>query len=305
MANFQVNILGCGSATPSYRHMPACQVIDFRDRLMMIDCGEGAQLQMMRQHLKFSRLSHVFISHLHGDHFLGLPGLLSTLSLHEKSGSVTIHTFAEGADILQRILAVFCRDASYEIKYNIIRPERAVIFEDHALIVETFPLYHRVPCVGFRFSEKPKQRHLRGDMIRFFNVPVSRLEAIRNGEDFVTPDGTVIANDRLTTPASPSVSYAYCSDTAYNPAVADDVRGVDVLYHESTYADDNAAKAAPRGHSTAREAGRIAAAAGVGKLVLGHYSKAYDSDEPFVAQASEEFSGPVIAANEGMKIDLL
>ena len=279
MANFQVNILGCGSATPSYRHMPACQVIDFRDRLMMIDCGEGAQLQMMRQHLKFSRLSHVFISHLHGDHFLGLPGLLSTLSLHEKSGSVTIHTFAEGADILQRILAVFCRDASYEIKYNIIRPERAVIFEDHALTVETFPLYHRVPCVGFRFSEKPKQRHLRGDMIRFFNVPVSRLEAIRNGEDFVTPDGTVIANERLTTPASPSVSYAYCSDTAYNPVVADDVRGVDVLYHESTYADDNAPKAAPRGHSTAREAGRIAAAAGAGKLILGHYSKAYDSDE--------------------------
>lgn len=304
MANFQVNILGCGSATPSTRHMPACQVIDFRDRLFMIDCGEGAQLQMMKQHLKFSRLSHIFISHLHGDHFLGLPGLLSTLALHEKGGTLTIHTFAEGARILREIMAVFCRETSFEICYNIITPERAVIYEDHAFTVETFPLYHRVPCVGFKFSEKPKPRHLRGDMIRFFNIPVSRLEDIRQGADYVTPDGAVITNDRLTMPADPAVSYAYCSDTMYNPAVSDDVRGVDVLYHESTYADDFAEKAAPRGHSTAREAGRIAAAAGVGRLVLGHYSKAYDSDEPFLRDASEEFPN-VIAAREGLKIDLL
>lgn len=284
--------------------MPACQVIDFRDRLFMIDCGEGAQLQMMKQHLKFSRLSHIFISHLHGDHFLGLPGLLSTLALHEKGGTLTIHTFAEGARILREIMAVFCRETSFEICYNIITPERAVIYEDHALTVETFPLYHRVPCVGFKFSEKPKPRHLLGDMIRFFNIPVSRLEDIRQGADYVTPDGAVITNDRLTMPADPAVSYAYCSDTMYNPAVADDVRGVDVLYHESTYADDFAEKAAPRGHSTAREAGRIAAAAGVGRLVLGHYSKAYDSDEPFLRDASEEFPN-VIAAREGLKIDLL
>ena len=304
MANFQVNILGCGSATPSVRHMPACQVIDFRDRLFMIDCGEGAQLQMMRQRLKFSRLSHIFISHLHGDHFLGLPGLLSTLALHEKGGKLTIHTFAEGARILQEIMAVFCRETSFEICYNIIKPERVVIFEDHALTVETFPLYHRVPCVGFKFSEKPKARHLRGDMIKFFNIPVSRLEDIRQGADYVTPDGTIISNERLTTPADPSVSYAYCSDTMYNPTVAEDVKGVDVLYHESTYADDFAEKAAPRGHSTAREAGRIAAAAGVGRLVLGHYSKAYDSEEPFLREALEEFPD-VIAAREGLKIDLL
>lgn len=304
MANFQVNILGCGSATPSVRHMPACQVIDFRDRLFMIDCGEGAQLQMMRQRLKFSRLSHIFISHLHGDHFLGLPGLLSTLALHEKGGKLTIHTFAEGARILQEIMAVFCRETSFEICYNIIKPERAVIFEDHALTVETFPLYHRVPCVGFKFSEKPKARHLRGDMIKFFNIPVSRLGDIRQGADYVTPDGTIISNERLTTPADPSVSYAYCSDTMYNPTVAEYVKGVDVLYHESTYADDFAEKAAPRGHSTAREAGRIAAAAGVGRLVLGHYSKAYDSEEPFLREALEEFPN-VIAAREGLKIDLL
>lgn len=304
MANFQVNILGCGSATPSMRHMPACQVIDFRDRLFMVDCGEGAQLQMMKQRLKFSRLSHIFISHLHGDHFLGLPGLLSTLALHEKGGTLTIHTFAEGARILQEIMAVFCRETSFEIKYNIIEVGRNVIFEDHAITVETFPLYHRVPCVGFKFTEKPKARHLKGDMIKFFNIPVSRLQDIREGADYVTDDGTVIENARLTTDADPSVSYAYCSDTMFDERVAQDVKGVDLLYHESTYADDFAHKAAPRGHSTAREAGRIARIAGVGRLVLGHYSKAYDSDEPFLKEASEEFPN-VITANEGLKIDLL
>ncbi len=304
MANFQVNILGCGSATPSTRHLPACQVVDFRDRLFMIDCGEGAQLQMMKQRLKFSRLQHIFISHLHGDHFLGLPGLLSTLALHEKGGTLTIHTFAAGAKILKEIMSVFCRDTSYEIKYNIIDVANAVVFEDHALTVETFPLYHRVPCVGYKFTEKPKARHLRGDMVKFFEVPVSRLQDIKSGADFVTPDGRVIENSRLTTDADPSVSYAYCSDTMFDRRVAEAVRGVDVLYHESTYADDFAAKAAPRGHSTAREAARIAAIAGVGRLVLGHYSKAYDNDEVFVREASEEFPY-VTAAREGMKIDLL
>lgn len=304
MANFQVNILGCGSATPSMRHMPACQVIDFRDRLFMIDCGEGAQLQLMKQRLKFSRLSHIFISHLHGDHFLGLPGLLSTLALHEKGGALTIHTFAEGARILREIMAVFCRETSFEIKYNIIEVGRNVIFEDHALTVETFPLYHRVPCVGFKFTEKPKARHLKGDMIKFFNIPVSRLQDIREGADYVTDDGTVIENARLTTDADPLVSYAYCSDTMFDERVAQDVKGVDLLYHESTYADDFAHKAAPRGHSTAREAGRIARIAEVGRLVLGHYSKAYNSDEPFLREASEEFPN-VITANEGLKIDLL
>ncbi len=304
MANFQVNILGCGSATPSYRHLPASQVIDFRNRLFMVDCGEGAQLQMMKQHLKFSRLEHVFISHLHGDHFLGLPGLLSTLALHEKGGLITIHTFAEGARILKEIMDVFCRETSYEIKYNVIDVANAVIFEDHALIVETFPLFHRVPCVGFKFTEKPKPRHLRGDMIRFFDIPVSRLKEIKEGADFITADDRLIENARLTDDADPSVSYAYCSDTMFDPRVAKAVEGVDVLYHEATYADNFAEMASPRGHSTAREAARIASMAGVGKLVLGHFSKAYDNEEEFLTEASEEFPNVVIS-REGMKIDLL
>lgn len=272
---------------------------------MMIDCGEGAQLAFRRMKLRFSRLEHIFISHIHGDHFLGLPGLLSTLALHDTGGSITVHTFAEGADILSRIMAVFCRETSFEIKYDILRPERAVILDDRAMTVETVPLYHRVPAVGFIFREKPKPRHIDGEAVRFFQVPVAQMQAIRNGADFVTSDGRVIANDRLTTPADPQMSYAYCSDTAYDPRLAEDLRGVDTLYHESTYLADNLSKAAPRGHSTAAQAGLIATLAGCRRLILGHYSQAYIDDALFAAEAATTFSGEIIAAHEGMRINLL
>lgn len=305
MAKFQIDILGCGSATPTVRHLPSCQVIDFRDRLFMVDCGEGAQLQFRRMKLKFSRLSHIFISHIHGDHFLGLPGLLSTLALHDTGGSITVHTFEQGAEILQRMMQVFCRETSFEIIYDIITPSKAVILDDHAITVETFPLYHRVPAVGFIFREKAKLRHLRGDMVRFFDIPVSQLAAIKAGADYVTPDGRVIENARLTTDPEPTMSYAYCSDTAFDRRIARDIEGVNTIYHESTYLDDNAAKAAPRGHSTARQAGIIAREAGAKTLILGHYSQAYDDDSMFAAEAAQEFDGRIIAAHEGMKIDLI
>ena len=304
MSEFRINILGCGSATPSLRHLPSCQVIEYRGRLMMIDCGEGAQLSMRRQRLKFSRLTDVFISHLHGDHFLGLPGLLSTLALHEKTGSVTVHVFEEGAALIKQVLDMVCREPSYEIKYNIIDPRGGIIYDDHAITVEAFPLYHRVPAVGFKFVEKPKPRHLRGDMVRFFNVPVSRLQAIKAGEDFVTEDGRVIENARLTTDATPSMSYAYCCDTAYDARVAESVKGVDVIYHDATYADDRAGSAANRGHATAREAARIAREAGAKQLILGHFSKSYLNEDAHLAQALEEFPN-VIVANEGLTIDLI
>lgn len=303
MADFKVNILGCGSATPSLRHMPSCQVVDHRDRLMMVDCGEGAQLAMRRMRLKYSRLNHIFISHLHGDHCLGLPGLLSTMALHATEGSVTVHTFAEGAELFSRMIDFFCRERTYELKFNIIRPERAVIYEDKSLTVETFPLYHRVPCVGYIFREKPKLRHLNREMVDFYNVPIARRHAIKEGADFTLPDGTIVANHRLTTPAEPSLSYAYCSDTAYNPLVAEAVKGVDVIYHEATYAHDQEAKAQPRGHSTAAEAARIALDAGAKKLIIGHYSKSYNDETMHLADARSIFP-QTIAANEGLTIDI-
>lgn len=304
MSQFKVNILGCASAMPTRRHRPSCQVIDYRGRLMMIDCGEGAQSGMREMGLKFSRLTDIFISHLHGDHCFGLPGLLSTMSMHEKGGRLTIHTFKEGIDIFKPFIDFFCGDTTFEIDWQPVSPTgRHVVLETQSLTVESFPLYHRVPCVGYRFTEKEKPLHLRGDMIKFYNIPVKELHAIKAGSDYVTPDGTVIANERLTSPADRSASYAYCSDTMADRRVAKAVEGVDLLYHEATYGDDNEQLARKRGHSTAREAARIAREAGARSLVIGHFSKRYDTEQPLLDQALEEFPS-VTLANERLTIDI-
>lgn len=304
MAKFQVNILGCGSATPTPLHNPSCQVIDFRDNLMMIDCAEGSQAMMRKMRLKFSRLNHIFISHMHGDHCFGLPGLLSTFALLDKQGTVTVHLPESGLGIMKSYVDYFARDCDYELVWDPISPNGGVLLDTPSLTVEAFPLYHRLPCTGFIFREKPKLRHLRGDMVKFYNIPVSSLQAVKEGADWVAPDGTVVPNRALTTDADPAVSYAYCSDTMFDPRVAEAVKGVDVLYHEATYGDDLLSVAEERGHSTATQAGRIARMAGVKKLVIGHYSKRYTDVEVLAEQARKEFD-VVLPANEGLKIDLL
>lgn len=301
MVDFSVNILGCGSATPSLRHLPSSQVVNHDGRLFMIDCGEGSQLQLRRMKIGFSKLRHIFISHLHGDHLLGLPGLLSTLALHEIGGEVHVYLFKEGISWLRDYERISRHHSALNVVYHQIEREHAVVYEDSRLAVETFPLYHGVPCVGYIFREKPKLRKIRGDMVDFYNVPVFKRAALKEGVDFVTPDGRIIDNARLTLDPDPESSYAYCSDTVFHQGVIDAVRGVTTIYHEATYADDKVRQAKERGHSTARQAGIVAREAGVGKLIIGHYSKSYPDETVHVKEASEEF-GNVVAANEGMKI---
>lgn len=304
MSYFSVTILGCGSATPTLRHNPSAQLVTYRQQAMLIDCGEGTQLQLRRYGCSFAKISHIFLSHLHGDHFLGLPGLLSTMALHDVGGTVTIHTFAEGAALIRNILNLVCRDRPYTLKFDIIDPKNpGIVYSDSQLEVEAFPLYHRVPCVGYIFREKPKKRHINGEAAKFYGVPHYAMESLREGADLELPDGRVIANSLLTKDPDRAMSYAYCSDTTYDPRVAEAVRGVDVLYHEATYGDNMEAKAKPRGHSTARQAARIAEMAGAGKLVIGHYSKTVEDPAVLVAEASEEFKN-VIAANEGLVLNL-
>lgn len=305
MSQFQINYLGCGSATPTLRHLPSCQVIDFRDNLFMVDCGECAQLSMRRQRLKFSRLGHIFLSHLHGDHCLGLPGLISTLALTGKEGGeITIHTTPEGERIFRMMFNAFCHDKPFNLRFATFNPEESqVLYESNSLIVKSFPLYHRVPCSGFIFSEKPKKRHLRGDAVRFYNVPIRDYNAIKEGADFTTPEGRVIPNEVLTRPADKALSYAYCSDTTYDPGIARSVEGVDTIYHEATYTDEYAAKAAQRGHSTASQAARIAIDAGANRLVLGHFSKRYTDESQHLKEAQAIFPN-TITAYEGLALDL-
>lgn len=303
MSDFKLYILGCGSATPTLRHRPSSQVIDYRGRLMMIDCGEGAQVGMRQCGLKFSRLTDIFISHLHGDHIFGLPGLLSTMGLHDNRGTVTIHTFEEGIKVIKPLIDYFCRESPFEIRFNPVAMKNAVVWDNGSLTVSTFPLYHRVAAVGYIFREGPKDRHLRGDMVEFYNVPVARRKDLKSGCDFVTEDGVVIPNSRLTTDPDPSRSYAYCSDTMYDPRVTAAVRGVDTLYHEATYDNSLEIKAHERGHSTAREAALTALEAGVRRLIIGHYSKRYLTADLLLEEARSLFPA-TIAADEGMVIDL-
>ena len=303
MTTFDLNILGCGSATSTLKHLPSCQVLNVRGNLMMIDCGEGAQLELRRMHLKFSRLNHIFISHLHGDHCFGLPGLLSTMALQGKGGTVTIHIFKDGAEQFGRMLDYFCRERPFDLKFNIIEARKAIIYEDDAITVSTFPLNHRVPCVGFLFREKPKMRHIVPEECRRYDVPLHMMNNLRLGRDFVTPAGEVIPNHVLTTDADPAISYAYCSDTKYSKRVIKAVEGVDWLYHEATYGDENLKNAVKRYHSTARQAAMVAREAGVKRLILGHYSNRYTDESLLLNQAREEFDA-TIAATEGMTIDL-
>lgn len=304
MAQFQLNILGCGSAIPTARHNPSSQILNIRDSLYMIDCGEGAQLTMRKMRIKYARLNHIFISHLHGDHCFGLIGLLSSMALQEKAGSVTIHIFEEGARLFDEQLKFFCRDIPFEIKFNVIKPEKAVILETNAITVETFPLFHRVPCVGYVFREKPKLRHLKGDMIKFYDVPVKDLHSIKEGNDWITPQGVLVPNSHLTSDPSQVMSYAYCSDTAFNPQVAEAVKGVHTVYHESTYTNEFAHLACQRGHSTSVEAAHIAQMAGAQQLILGHFSKRYRDESPIINEAKEIFPNTILA-KDGLQIDLL
>ncbi len=300
----RVHILGCGSATPTLKHMPSCQVVEHNTRLYMIDCGEGAQLGMRRAGLRFSRLCCIFISHLHGDHVLGLPGLLSTLALHDFNGEVHVYMFQKGIDVVRLAMETFSHEPQYTLVFHPIEMEQAVIYEDDALTVETFPMPHTTKAVGFIFREKPRLRPLRADMLEFYKVPIRDRAALKQGADFVTEEGDVIPNKRLTIDPPPARSYAYASDTMKSSAVDRAVSGVDTLYHEATYADDKKASARDRGHSTARQAGQCAAAAQVGKLVIGHFSKQYAADESVLLdQATEEFPNTILA-HEGLVIEV-
>jgi len=303
MTRFELNILGCGSATCTLRHNPSCQVLNVRDQLMMIDCGEGAQLEMRRARLKFSRLRHIFLSHLHGDHCFGLPGLLSTMALLKCSGTVTVHTFAEGAEQFGRMMDYFCPERPYTLEFDVIDTRKRVIYEDDAIRVTSFPLLHRVPAVGFRFDEKPKLRHINSSAVRELGVPHYAMNSLRQGLDWVSPSGEVVANERLTTAADASHSYAYCSDTRYSKRVVKAVAGVEWLYHEATYDDSLRVKAHKRYHSTALEAATVASEAGVKQLILGHYSKRYTDEQPLLDEARTVFAATRLAS-EGMRIDL-
>ncbi len=296
MEKFDIHILGCGSALPTNRHFSTSQVVNLRDKLYMIDCGEGTQLQFRKAKLKFSRLNHIFISHLHGDHCFGLLGLISTLNLLGRTAELHIHSPKGLEELLEPMLLFFCRKATYEVCFHEFdTKEPAMIYEDRSLTVTSIPLKHRIPCCGFLFAEKPRPNHIKREMIDFYKVPVFELNRIKNGADYTTPDGEVISNFLLTTPSELPRKYAYCSDTIYYPAIVEQLKGVDLLFHEATFVASELARAKETYHSTAEQAAQIAQMANVKKLVIGHFSARYEDDNVFYDEASVVFSDTILA----------
>lgn len=296
MEKFELHILGCGSALPTTRHFSTSQVVNVREKLFMIDCGEGAQMQLRKSHLKFSRLNHILISHLHGDHCFGLPGLISTFGLLGRTADLHIHS-PEGAEALFRpLLDYFCNRLPYQVFFHEFATKHpSEIYSDRSVTVTTIPLKHRIPCCGFLIEEKPASRHIIRDMIDFYKVPLFELNRIKNGADYVTPEGDVVLNERLTRPSAPVRRYAYCSDTIYKESIIEQIKGVDLLFHEATFAETEKARAKETFHSTARQAAQIASAAEVKRLLIGHFSARYEHEDVLLKEAKEVFENTMLA----------
>jgi ribonuclease Z len=304
MEKFQLNILGCGSALPTTRHFPSSQIINLREKLYMIDCGEGAQLQLRKSKLKFTRLNTIFISHLHGDHVFGLLGLISTFGLVGRTAELHIYSPAGLQELFQPLLDFFCHQLPFKVVFHEFETKKsAVIYEDRSVTVTTIPLSHRIPCCGFLFAEAQRPRHLLRDMADFYHIPTSYFNIIKNGADYTLDDGTVVANERLTSPAKKARRYAYCSDTCYQPRIIKQIKDVDMLFHEATFAESDTARAQETFHSTTIQAATIARDAKVGELVIGHYSARYEDDNLLLSEAKKVFPNTLLA-KENLCIDI-
>ena len=304
MEPFKVHILGCGSALPTLQHNASSQIVELREKLFMIDCGEGTQIQLRRLRIHFSKIISVFISHLHGDHCFGLPGMISTFGMTGRTAPLHVYAPAAFEPILDQTLSFFCQGLEFKVVFHAVdTTQNKVVYEDRSLTVETIPLQHRIDCCGYLFREKPILPHIRRDMIDFYKIPISQINNIKAGANWVTAEGEVIANSRLTTPAEPARSYAYCSDTRYIKTLHELVKGVSTLYHESTYSTEDAERARLYWHSTSQDAAKVARDASVGKLLLGHFSARYNNESQLLEEAKEIFPNSYLT-REGATFDI-
>lgn len=296
MQKFDVHILGCGSALPTLKHYNSSQVLNIREKLFMVDCGEGTQRQLRKSRLRFGRLNHIFISHLHGDHMFGLVGLISTLGMLNRTAQLHIYGPAPLESVLRPQLDFFCAESPFEVCIHEINPkEHACIYDDPSVSVWTLPLAHRMPCCGFLFQEKGELPNIRKDMIDFYNIPHYMRASIKQGADYELPDGTIVPNARLVFPAAPARSYAYCSDTMFHASLKEYLQNVTVLYHEATFAEADAARARHTLHSTASDAARMAQLCNAGKLIIGHFSARYEDEQVLLQEAKAVFTNTILA----------
>ena len=294
---YKLTILGCHSATPRVNAHPTAQYLEINSRHFLIDCGEGTQRQMRLNKVGFSKISTIFISHLHGDHFFGLIGLISTFGILNREKELHIH----GPKGIKEVINIQLKHSKSYVKYKIIfhelnSTESELIFEDEKVKVYTIPLNHRVYTNGFLFKEKEKSRKINISAVKKFKeIDICDYNNLKAGKDFKLDSGDVIKNSELTYNPEKPLSYAYCSDTSYKPTIIEIIDGVDLLYHESTFLTDKEDLAKKTGHSTAKQAATIAKKANVKKLVLGHYSSRYKNISLFKKEAQEVFENVSLA----------
>ncbi|WP_276381819.1 ribonuclease Z [Flavobacterium sp. H4147] len=299
----KLTILGCYAATPRTLTNPTSQVLEIKNRLFLIDCGEGTQVQLRKNKIKFSKINHIFISHLHGDHLYGLIGTISTFSLLGRTTDLHIYGPKGIKELILLQLKLTESWTTYSLFFHELESkESEVIFEDNRVTVTTIPLKHRVYTNGYLFQEKPDERKLNVEAVQQYDIHVAYYQKIKNGGDIKLDDGTVIENAKLTFDPAPPKSYAFCSDTVYHEDVIPIIQNTDILYHESTFLESEAGLAQKTLHSTAKEAARIALKANVKQLILGHYSTRYDGIEPFKKEAEEVFPN-VLLADDGVSFE--
>ena len=287
---FELTILGSSSATPTAKRNPTAQLLNVAERFFLIDCGEATQIQLRRFKIRFQRINHIFISHLHGDHYLGLMGLLSSLHLLGRKNVIHIYAPEGLRRIIELQLEISGTVLCYEIDWNQLDTDKpGIIFEDKLLTVETILLNHRIPCVGFIFREKERPFSIDKEQLAYYGVPLSQMMSVKNGDDAVLEDGTVVPNHRITRGRQKPRSYAFCSDTRFDDRVIAAVKDVDLLYHEATFMHEMLERAKQTYHTTALEAGRVARLAKVAKLVIGHFSVRYMDLNPLLTEARSEF----------------
>lgn len=309
MENPKVTVLGSNSAVSVHNRFPSGQVLSIRNNHILIDCGEGSQFRMSQYNIKKSKIDIILITHLHGDHVFGLPGLVTSFQLSGRKRKLTIFGPKPIKKYLDLNLGGIGHFISFpleiiEINEDLEKDKLHLLYENAVLKIETFHLYHRITCFGYKISEKPRRPKISKDFIASYLPEVSEIKNILNGSDYVTSQGELIPNSSIVSFADESKSYAYCSDTIFHEPLTKVLTGTSCIYHESTYLNYLKEQAAERFHSTAEQAGIIAEGAFAQKLVLGHFSSRYMELEPFVIEAKTSFSGEILIAKEGLVFEI-
>lgn len=301
---FEITILGSGSAVPTLSRYPTAHFVNIQEQFFLVDCGEGTQMQMKRFGVKMQRIKHIFISHLHGDHWLGLSGLLQTMHLLGRKQPIDVYGPPELESLIRSQFKAVHAQLAFEIIFHITQAkQKEVLFENKQVVISSFPLKHKVATTGFLFQEQPKPRTYLPKVGEVYNIPYYAIPAIKAGENYKKENGEIIPNTELTTDPEPSKSYAFCSDTAYYEFIIDHIQGVDLLYHEASFLEDRRDRAKATLHSTASDAAKIAQKARVKKLVLGHFSARYRNVEAFLEEAKPHFPATELG-HDGMVVTL-